>query len=277
MGTATTTLNDLIVKLQAAIRDKDLGAAEAIGAEIKALDDQVALTARKVVQVCNITGEGFNLTRTFGYVNIAGAKKGERYALTPIREYHDRIVYDDKHQIPVTFPAAEVAEDIVRNCNADAGDDEFPNSFLGVFLCAGDKPMEDELRDAENRLREFYTHLVRKADEKWSATHNYREITGAERRAAAYIRVKREWLFAPEANVTCPFCQQPMPAGAIIHAGVGGCGQVVDKARYAEMTKPLPPDEVVATGAGGAPITKTQLDALSDDDLDALTDPYKTT
>jgi hypothetical protein len=256
----TMTLNDLITKLQTAIRDKDLGAAEAIGAEIKALNDQVALTARKVVYICNITQEGFNLTRTFGYVNIAGAKKGQRYGLTPVREYHDRIVYDDKHQIPVTFPAAEVAEDIVRSCNADAGDDEFPNSFLGVFLCAGDTPMEDELRDAENRLRDFDTHLVRKADEKWSATHNYREITGAERRAAGRIRVKREWLFQPEANVTCPFCQQPMPKDAVIHAGPGGCGQIVDRVRYAAMTAPPPP-------------TSTE---LSDEELDTLTDPNKT-
>lgn len=266
-------ITDLIIKLQAAIRDKDLAAAESLGAEIAALNAQVALTARKVVYVCNITPEAFNLTRTFGYVNIVGAKKGQRYGLTAVREYHDRIVYDDKHQIPVTFPAAEVAEDIVRNCNADAGDDEFPNSFLGVFLCAGDKPMDDELRDAENRLREFYTHLVRKADEKWSATHNYREITGAERRAAAYINIKREWLFAPEENVACPFCQNPMPKNAVIHAGVGGCGQVIDKVRYAEMTKPLPPDSVAAIGPGGVPITKAQAEDLSDADLDALTSP----
>jgi|SRR5579872_6992251 len=269
----TAILNELIAKLQKAITDKDLGAAEAIGAEIKSINDQVALTARKVVYVCNITPEAFNITRTFGYINVKGAMKGERYSLTPIREYHDRIVYDDKHQINVTFPAAEVAEDIVRNCNSDAGDDEFPRSFLGVFLCAGDQPTATELASADFRLKEFYAHLVKKADEKWSATHNYKEITGAERRAAGYLKVKREWLFVPEENVNCPFCQHPMPKGAVIHAGVGGCGQIVDKKRYEEMTKPQSEDNVIAYADNGKPIRST--DDLSDADLDALTNPNK--
>lgn len=272
----TATLNDLIAKLQAAIRDKDLGAAEAIGAEIEAVNKATALTARKVVYICNITRQSFNAIRTFGYVNVVGAKKGQEYALTPVHEYRDRIVYDDKHQIPVTFPASEVAEDIVRSCNVDAGyttedgDEEYRGSFLGVFLCSGDKPTEEELDDARRRLRDFDTYLVRAADKKWSETHNHKEISGAERRAAERLHIRREWLFAPEQNVTCPFCQQPMTAGAVIHAGPGACGQIVDRVRYAAMTaEPKPP---IAYGPGNVPITSD----ISDAELDALTDPNQT-
>jgi hypothetical protein len=277
----TTTLNDLIIKLQAAIRDKDLGAAEAISGEIEAVNKETMLTARKVVYVCNTTRQPFNMTRTFGYVDVKPAKKGQRYSLTPIREYHDRIVYDDKHQIKVTFPAAEVAEDIVHSCNSDAGpinsdgDEEFKGSYLGVFLCAGDTPTDEELQESDQRLVAFDTFLVRKADEVWSEKHDYKEISGAQRRAAERLNIRREWLFAPEANVECPFCKGPMPKGAVIHAGPGGCGQVVDKVRYAEMTAPIPGTQVVAVGPGGVPITAKQADEISDADLDALTDPNK--
>lgn len=243
----SSSLTELIAKLHQAIADKDMPLVADVGEQIKKLNDEQARNSRKVVYVCNITHEAFSLTRTFGYVHILGAKKGERYTLTPIREYRDRIVYDDKHQINVTFPAAEVAEDIVRSCNSDAGDENFPNSFLGVFLPQGDEPSAEELESAEARLTQFYTHLVARADRRWANRHNVPAfITNAEIRAAEYLRVRREWLFTPEVNVECPICMQPMPKGAIIHAGPGACGQIVDRKRAIEAGI-IPPDETPET------------------------------
>jgi len=261
---SSPTLNELVSQLHQAIADKDMPLIEALGAAIKELTDEVASKSRKVVQICNITRQTFSFTTSFGTIGINGRKGKDRYALTPIREYRDRIVYDDKHQIPIIFTAVEVAKDIVRHCNGDVGysitnedfadlggdvELDFAGSDLGVFLCDGDVPTQTELRMAEDRMRAFDIKIVQKADEKWSAMQRGEKhwITTAEHRAASRLVEAgaiqpRPWVFKPESSVQCPICKQPMPKGAIVHAGVGACGQIVDR-EGAKAAGLLPADE----------------------------------
>jgi len=95
--------------------------------------------------------------------------------------------YGDKRVLPLEISAREIAEDLCREINSDAGE----NSFLGVFVCAGDTPTEEELRRARTRLEEFYRALVAAADREWERSHSFCSSTtssGGRRRTWASKR-----------------------------------------------------------------------------------------
>ena len=138
--------------------------------------------------IVNITEQHFMAHRMYGTFQIAGNGQGQEYALTRITPRTAVMDYGDKRTLPLAITAREIAEDICREINSDAGE----HSFLGVFLCAGDAPTDAELRIAREKLEEFYRALVASADREWERSHSFLFIHDLQRRAAAALGLEKE-------------------------------------------------------------------------------------
>ena len=130
------------------------------------------------------------------------ANTGVRFALTRITPRTAVMDYGDKRTLPLAITAREIADDICREINSDAGE----NSFLGVFVCAGDAPTEAELKSAEGKLDEFYRALVASADREWERSHSFLFIHDLQRRAAAKLGMNKEWHYQVRETEECPGC-----------------------------------------------------------------------
>src|SRR5258708_3611947 len=113
------------------------------------------------------SGKNTGLAAADGGDKIANV--GARFALTRISARTAVMDYGDKRTLPLAITAREIADDICREINSDAGE----NSFMGVFVCAGDTPTEAELKRAEEKLDEFYRALVASADREWERSHSF--------------------------------------------------------------------------------------------------------
>ena len=105
-----------------------------------------------IAVIANITEQRYMAQRMYGTFQIAGRGEGEAYALTRITPRTAVMDYGDKRTLPLAITAREIAEDLCREINSDAGE----RSFLGVFVCAGDSPTEQELRAAQEKLDDFF-------------------------------------------------------------------------------------------------------------------------
>src|SRR5882762_4961163 len=128
--------------------------------------------------IANITQQSYMAHRTYGTFQIPGRAAGEEYATTRVTPRTAVMDYGDKRTIPLAITAREIAEDLCREINSDAGE----NSFLGVFVCAGNVPTEDELRGARARLEDFYRAMVASADREWERSHSFLFIHDLQRR-----------------------------------------------------------------------------------------------
>src|ERR1700690_3620960 len=100
--------------------------------------------------IANITGQQYVLHRTYGTFLIPGREDGEEFSSTRVTSRTAVMDYGDKRTLPLPISAREIAEDLCREINSDAGE----QSFLGVFVCAGNAPTEEELLGARTRLDE---------------------------------------------------------------------------------------------------------------------------
>jgi len=150
--------------------------------------------------IANITEQSYMAHRTYGTFQIAGRAAGEEYALTRVTTRTAVMDYGDKRTLPLAITAREIAEDLCREVNSDAGE----HSYLGVFVCAEDIPGEDELRSAHARLAEFYRALVAAADREWERSHSYLFIHDLQRRAAAKLGLEKEWHYQARETRSVP-------------------------------------------------------------------------
>ena len=162
--------------------------------------------------IVNITEQHYMAHRMYGTFQIAGCAEGEAYALTRVTPRTAVMDYGDKRTLPLPITAREIAEDICREINSDAGE----RSFLGVFLCAGDAPTERELREAQEKLDEFYRALVASADREWERSHSFLFIHDLQRRAAAKLGVEKEWHYQARETEECPGCGDRVKPGVAV-------------------------------------------------------------
>jgi hypothetical protein len=173
--------------------------------------------------IANITEQSYTAQRTYGTFQIAGRGAGQEYALTRVTPRTGVMDYGDKRILPLAITAREIAEDLCREVNSDAGE----RSFLGVFVCAGQKPTEDELRGARSRLEEFYRALVAAADREWERSHSYLFIHDLQRRAAGHLKLEKEWYYqAPAYDGECPGCGERVKRGVAV---CKSCRAVLDR------------------------------------------------
>ena len=152
--------------------------------------------------IANITDQSYLAHRTYGTFQINGRSEAEAYALLRVTPRTAVMDYGDKRTLPLQITAREIANDICREINSDAGE----RSFLGVFVCAGDAPTEEELRGAREKLDSFYSALVASADREWERSHSYLFIHDLQRRAAAHMGLEKEWFYRARETADCPGC-----------------------------------------------------------------------
>jgi hypothetical protein len=166
----------------------------------------------EIAVIANITEQHYMAHRMYGTFQIAGRADGEACAVTRITPRTAVMDYGDKRVLPLPITAREIAEDICREINSDAGE----RSFLGVFLCAGDSPTEQELKGARERLDEFYRALVASADREWERSHSFLFIHDLQRRAAAGLGLEKEWHYQARETEECPGCGERVKPGVAV-------------------------------------------------------------
>jgi len=198
---------------------------------------QAAHTGRSPLAViANITEQSYTAHRTYGTFQISGRAAGEEYALTRVTPRTAVMDYGDKRILPLAITAREIADDLCREVNSDAGE----RSFLGVFVCAGDVPTEDELRSARSRLEDFYRALVAAADREWERSHSFLFIHDVQRRAAGHLGLNKEWYYQARETAECPGCGERVKPGV---AKCKSCGAILDREKALALGLLQPPVE----------------------------------
>jgi hypothetical protein len=192
--------------------------------------------------IVNITRQSYTAHRTYGTFQISGCAAGEEYTTTRVTPRTAVMDYGDKRILPLAISAREIAEDLCREINSDAGE----NSFLGAFVCAGNAPTEDELRGAGARLEEFYRAMVAAADREWERSHSFLFIHDLQRRAAGHLGLNKEWYYQARETAECPGCgERVKPTVAVCKS----CGAILDREKALALGLLRPPAEPVAEKA----------------------------
>jgi hypothetical protein len=166
----------------------------------------------EIAVIANITDQRYMASRMYGTFQVAGCAEGEPCALTRVTARTTVMDYGDKRTLPLAITAREIAEDICREINSDAGE----RSFLGVFVCAGDAPTDAELRAAQEKLDDFYRALVAAADREWERSHSFLFIHDLQRRAAKSLGVEKEWHYQARETEECPGCGDRVKPGVAV-------------------------------------------------------------
>lgn len=166
-----------------------------------------------IAVIANITEQRYSAQRTYGTFQVAGCAPGETCALTRITPRTAIMDYGDKRTLPLPISAWEIANDLCREINSDAGE----QSFLGVFVCAGSAPTEEELGAAREKLEQFYRALAAAADREWERSHSVVFINDLQRRAAANLGLEKEWFTTTPAYAgDCPGCGERVKPGVAV-------------------------------------------------------------
>jgi hypothetical protein len=199
----------------------------------------------EIAFIANITEQSYIAHRTYGTFRIAGrlpageavavtadvagaetAGKAivgtDEYCLTRIASRTTVMDYGDKRTLPLVISAREIADDLCREINSDAGE----RSFLGVFVCAEEIPTEDELRGAREKLGDFYRSLVASADREWERSHSFLFIHDLQRRAAANLGLQKEWFYQVRETAECPGCGERVKPGVAV---CKSCHAILDR------------------------------------------------
>lgn len=206
---------------------------------------------------------------------------GDIFLLLVERCSHAVYLDEARPTLVVPDPSDQVAEAIVNDLKqsihgfvqdvAEPGVSwvygEFPNTPEGKSLfVAQHRALLIEMREKQ---LEWFTTIVRMADDDWGRYRRHSFITPTQRQAAIVLGLKKEWLLEQEieeALSKCKFCFQMVHPDAIICAH---CHGILDQQRYAREFKEAalgqaPPRPLVvgqnAGQGGGSPTdqTKTQ-------------------
>src|SRR5579862_8684162 len=193
--------------------------------------------------IANITEQHYMAQRMYGTFQIAGREEGAAFSLTRIAPRTAVMDYGDKRTLPLQITAREIADDLCREINSDAGE----RSFLGVFVCAGNIPTEDELQGARAKLDEFYRALVAAADREWERSHSYLFIHDLQRRAAANLGLQKEWYYQVRETAECPGCGERVKPGVAV---CKSCHAILDREKAVELGRVQPPVLAAAVARG---------------------------
>lgn len=186
--------------------------------------------------IANITDTDYRLSRDYGNYFIPGKKPGEQFSLTEIGPRKGRMDIGDNKRLEFPIMPQEVAADLVRDINGNAGGDEHTNSFLGVFICGKDGPTADELALQLARLDAFDRFCVSQGDIEWQRSGQVVMIPDLWKRAAKRLNLDREWCAVIPSNIECPRCGEKIKAGVAV---CKGCGAILDREKYMQY-EPLP-------------------------------------
>jgi len=205
--------------------------------------EEKAMTNLPAAVIVNLGEQSWTLHRSYGTYVVRGCRTTEPYKLTRVEARTAVMDLGDKRTLDVSITAAEVAQDLCREINADGGEE----SFFGVFAAAGEMPTDEELRKARERLAAFYRLLVAGADREWERSHSYLFINDTERRAAQYLGLEKDWFYQPKEMVECPGCGEKIKPGVAV---CRTCGAILDREKAATLGLAAPSLESAAIRAG---------------------------
>ncbi|HYB61316.1 MAG TPA: hypothetical protein VEH50_07540 [Methylomirabilota bacterium] len=198
--------------------------------------------------IANVTENSWTLHRTYGTFFIQGVPAREPIAgdvdapgpegrtpasrhacaLTVVTPRTSVMDLGDRRTMELHVSAREIAEDLCREINGDAGED----SFLGVFVCAGDEPSEEELAAAGRRLEAFYRRKVAEADREWARSHSHLFLDDLQRRAARMLGLEREWNYELRESAECPGCGERLKPNVAV---CKSCGAILNREKAAQL------------------------------------------
>lgn len=212
--------------------------------------EMVAAFNRTRAYIANITEQDYRLVRTYGVYHIPGKKPGEAFSLTEIQPRKGIMDIGENKRLEFPIHPSEVAADLVRDINGNAGGDEFTASFLGVFLCEADGPTDEQLRAQQERLQQFYTFCVSQGDIEWQRSAQVIMIPDLWKRAARALHLDREWCAIVQPKFECPGCGDNLKPGVAV---CKSCGAVLNKEKALALgiLRPEPEAVPVPTPAAG--------------------------
>ncbi len=178
--------------------------------------------------IVNITDTDYCLSRTYGNYQIPGRKADEDFTVTEIGPRKGTMDMGDRKVFDFPITPGDVAADLCREINTDAGFD----SFLGVFVCKANVPTEAELNKANKRLEKFYTWCIAQGDSEWQRSGSVIMIPDLFKRAVTYLKLDREWCSQIQPNLECPGCGTHLRPKVAICAA---CGCVIDRDRAEKL------------------------------------------
>jgi hypothetical protein len=179
--------------------------------------------------IASVSDQDFYVTRTYGVFHIPARPSSEACALLVVTARNDAIDLGDNRRFPFAISPRDIAEDIIQDLEQH-----------GIFVCAAERPTEDELASAREGRDAWYRQLITEADEMWARGHSYREISDMHRRASLFMKLDREWAYVPQRNVECPACGEQLRAGVAI---CKHCNAVLDAERAAKYFPNGPRDK----------------------------------
>ncbi len=181
--------------------------------------------------IASVSDQDFYVTRTYGVFHIPARPSSEACALLVVTPRTDALDLGDNHRFPFTISARDIAEDIIQDLEQH-----------GIFVCAAERPSEEELASAREVRDAWFRQLIAEADEMWARGHSYREISDMHRRAVMFMKLEREWAYVPQRSVECPACGEQLRAGVAI---CKHCKAVLDPERAAKFFPNGPRDKSV--------------------------------
>jgi zinc-ribbon domain len=191
--------------------------------------------------IASVSDQDFYVTRTYGVFHIPARPASEACALLVVTPRGDVIDLGDNRRFPFVISPRDIAEDIIQDLEQH-----------GIFVCAAERPTEEELASAREGRDAWFRQLIAEADEMWARGHSYREISDMHRRASIAMKLDREWAYVPQRSVECPACGEQLRAGV---AMCKHCGATLDAERAAKYFPNGPRDKFAA--APGASVTPT--------------------
>jgi hypothetical protein len=172
--------------------------------------------------IANITEQKYTAHRTYGTFLIPARGAEQECGILRIASRTAVMDYGDKRILPLAIPARDIAEDLCREINSDAGE----QSFLGVFVAVGETPTPEELQIAQAKLDEFYRSQVAAADREWERSHSFLFINDLQRRAAAHLGLEKEWYYQVRETSECPGCGDRVKPNVAV---CKSCGAILDR------------------------------------------------
>lgn len=182
--------------------------------------------------IASISDQDFYITRTYGVFHIPARPATDACALLVVTPRRDAIDLGDNHRFPFEISARDIATDIIQDLEQH-----------GIFVCAGERPLEAELTAARNGRDEWYRQLIAEADQMWARGHSYREISDMHRRAAFVMKEDREWAYVAGKSVECPACGEKVKTNMAV---CKHCGATLDAERAAKYFPPERPSRLAA-------------------------------
>lgn len=239
--------NDLLKQLQETVRDQKDGAQQKIAVLLEQIQAFVGTEAQKAY-VINISDQQYFVSRSFRDYWVMPAPKRGEFSVTEVDSVTDRMDYGLGYEtiqmpggpprmvtktIPVPFSAQRIAEDIARQINGDLGQ----GAFVGAFASLTRNPSPERLAEMEEKYVRYQQELVFRADQKWTLKPDHRFISDAEKRAAIYLGLDKDWCYAPQMLTDCPACAKKINPKAI---KCGHCGAILDVERAIQMGIEVP-------------------------------------